>query len=201
MVQAISGGLFTPQQAQQHLRLIREQLTFPDGVRLMDRPLAYHGGPQVLFQRAESAAFFGREIGLMYTHAHLRYAQAMAVLAQARSLWDALLIANPIAVTACLAHASLRQRNTYFSSSDAAFGDRYEASREWPQVRAGTINVEGGWRMYSSGPGLYTRLVVCHALGVRRDFGSAVLEPCLPAELRGLRLEWAAAPATGSPPR
>jgi len=30
------------------------------------------------FQRAESAAFFGREIALMYTHAHLRYAEALA---------------------------------------------------------------------------------------------------------------------------
>ena len=39
----------------------------------MDRPLAYHGGPETIFRRAESAAFFGREIGLMYVHSHLRY--------------------------------------------------------------------------------------------------------------------------------
>src|SRR5262249_28607602 len=135
MVQAILGSLFTAEQTQHHFDLIRKNLRFPDGVRLMDRPLAYHGGPQTLFQRAESAAFFGREIGLMYTHAHLRYAQAMVILGEAQELWDALLLVNPIAVTERLSQASLRQRNTYFSSSDAAFRDRYQASAEWARVR------------------------------------------------------------------
>jgi 1,2-beta-oligoglucan phosphorylase len=121
MTQAILGALFTPEQVRHHLGLIRTHLSFPDGVRLMDRPLAYHGGPQVTFQRAESAAFFGREIGLMYTHAHLRYAQTMAVLGEAQEMWDALLLVNPIAATDRLPQATLRQRNAYFSSSDADF--------------------------------------------------------------------------------
>jgi 1,2-beta-oligoglucan phosphorylase len=199
MTQAIIGGLFTPQQAEQHRRLIREKLSFPDGVRLMDRPIAYHGGPQALFQRAESSAFFGREIGLMYTHAHLRYAQAMGVLGLPREMWDALVVANPIAVTEQLAHATLRQRNTYFSSSDAAFADRYEASLEWLRVRTGAVAVDGGWRMYSSGPGIYTNLLVCQVFGLRRSFGTQVVKPCLPAELQGLSLEWSGPPARGSP--
>ena len=46
MTCAIAGGLFTPEQSQHHLRLIREHLTFPDGVRLMDKPLPYHGGSE-----------------------------------------------------------------------------------------------------------------------------------------------------------
>ena len=46
MTRSIIAGLFTPEQAQHHLRLIREHLLFPDGVRLMDRPVAYHGGPE-----------------------------------------------------------------------------------------------------------------------------------------------------------
>jgi cellobiose phosphorylase len=201
MVQAILGGLFTAEQTQHHLELIRRHLRFPDGVRLMDRPLAYHGGPQTLFQRAESAAFFGREIGLMYTHAHLRYAQAMAVVAEAQEMWDALLLVNPIAVTERLPRASIRQRNTYFSSSDAAFRDRYQASGEWRRVEEGTIAVDGGWRIYSSGPGLYVNMLIAHALGVRREFGTRVLKPCLPASLRDLRLEWSVQPQRGSPPR
>jgi cellobiose phosphorylase len=201
MVQAMLGALFTPEQLQQHLRLVRTCLRFPDGVRLMDRPLAYHGGPQVLFQRAESAAFFGREIGLMYTHAHLRYAQAMAVLGEAPEMWEALLLVNPIAVSERLSHASPRQRNTYFSSSDAAFRDRYHACAEWPRVREATIAVDGGWRIYSSGPGLYVNLVITHALGVRRELGTRTLRPCLPATLRDLRLEWDRAPQPGSRPR
>ena len=201
MVQAILGALFTADQTQHHLDLIRKTLRFPDGVRLMDRPLAYHGGPQMLFQRAESAAFFGREIGLMYTHAHLRYAQAMAVLGEAQEMWDALLLANPVAVTERLSHASLRQRNTYFSSSDAAFRDRYQASAEWGRVREGTIAADGGWRIYSSGPGLYVNVLIAHALGRRREFGARILKPCLPASLRGLPSEWGGWPQHGSPLR
>src|SRR6185503_17456286 len=108
-----------------------------------------------IFRRAESAAFFGREIGLMYVHAHLRYGEAMAALGEGDALWDALCVANPIGVTACVANAAPRQRNTCFSSSDVAFDDRYEASAGWARVKAGTIPVEGGWRIYSSSPGLY----------------------------------------------
>jgi cellobiose phosphorylase len=200
MTQAIIGGLFTPEQAQHHLGLIRKHLIFPDGVRLMDRPITYHGGPETIFQRAESAAFFGREIGLMYVHSHLRYAEAMAVLGEAQALWDALLVVNPIAVTDRLAHASLRQRNAYFSSSDAAFRDRYQASAEWERVKAKTIAVDGGWRIYSSGSGLYTNMLIRHALGVRRHFGKRIVKPCLPASLQGLRLEWTGRPAPGSQP-
>jgi cellobiose phosphorylase len=189
MKRSIIGGLFTKEQAQHHLRLIREHLLFPDGARLMDRPVAYHGGPEQVFRRAESASFFGREIGLMYVHAHLRYGEAMAVLGEADALWEALQVANPIAVTDRLAHASPRQRNAYFSSSDAAFPDRYRASAEWERVKAGTIAVDGGWRIYSSGPGLYTNVLISHALGIRRRFGELVVEPVLPRRLGRVTLE------------
>ena len=57
-----------------------------DGARLFDRPIPYRGGLQRHFQRAESSTFFGREIGLMYTHAHLRYAEAMARFGDADAL-------------------------------------------------------------------------------------------------------------------
>jgi 1,2-beta-oligoglucan phosphorylase len=201
MTQGIIGRLFTPEQARQHRQLINEHLSFPDGVRLLDRPVAYHGGPQRLFQRAESAAFFGREIGLMYTHAHLRYAQAMSALGEARELWDALLLANPILVTERLAHATLRQRNTYFSSSDAAFADRYEATRDWPRVRTATVAVDGGWRMYSSGPGIYMSLLICQLFGRRRRLGAPIVEPCLPDGMQHLALNLAAAPAHGLSPQ
>ena len=58
MTQSIIGGLFTPEQAARHVQLIREHLLFPDGARLIDRPTAYRGGPQVMFQRAEFVFFF-----------------------------------------------------------------------------------------------------------------------------------------------
>ena len=136
MTQSMIGGLFTQAQARKHLSLIRKHLLFSDGARLMDKPIAYHGGPETFFQRAESAAFFGREIGLMYTHSHLRYGEAMSDIGEFAALWEALLVANPIAVTDELPNASLRQRNAYFSSSDAAFQDRYQASDEWARVKA-----------------------------------------------------------------
>jgi 1,2-beta-oligoglucan phosphorylase len=189
MTRSIIAGLFTKEQAHHHLRLIRDHLLFPDGVRLMDRPVAYHGGPEQVFRRAESAAFFGREIGLMYVHAHLRYGEAMAVLREADALWEALEIVNPVRVTERLAHASPRQRNVYFSSSDAAFPDRYRASAEWPRVKAGTIAVDGGWRIYSSGPGLYTNVLLRHAFGIRRCFGERMVEPVLPGSLGRVILE------------
>lgn len=187
MTQAILGGLFTKTQAKRHLSIIRQHLLFPDGARLMDRPLAYHGGVETTFKRAESAAFFGREIGLMYTHSHLRYAEAMSVLGEWQALWDALLVANPIAVTDRLKSASLRQRNCYFSSSDAGFRDRYQASAEWERVKAAAVPADGGWRVYSSGPGLYAYLLIQHVFGLRRRFGKRVAEP---APYEDLRLEW-----------
>jgi 1,2-beta-oligoglucan phosphorylase len=189
MTRGIIAGLFTPDQAQHHLRLIREHLLFRDGVRLMDRPVAYRGGIETIFRRAESSAFFGREIGLMYVHAHLRYAEAMAVLGEADALWQALQVVSPIAVTDHLAHASPRQRNAYFSSSDAAFADRYQASAEWQGVKDGTVAIDGGWRIYSSGPGIYARVLLQHALGIRRYFGERATLPALPGSLGRVILE------------
>ncbi len=188
MKRGIISGLFTEEQTRHHFDLIRAHLLHPDGARLMDRPVAYHGGPEQIFRRAESAANFGREIGLMYTHSHLRYAEAMATLGEKEALWDALMKVNPVAVTEHLAHASLRQRNAYFSSSDAAFPDRYQASEHWRRVREGEIAVDGGWRIYSSGPGLYINMLVRLAFGQRRRFGERIDAPSLPSRLKDTKL-------------
>ncbi len=114
----------------------------------------------------------------------------MSVLGEREALWDALLVANPIAVTDRLPNASLRQRNAYFSSSDAAFRDRYQASAEWERVRTGGVAVDGGWRIYSSGPGLYAYILVQHVFGLRRRFGEADFEPRLPESERALSSAW-----------
>jgi 1,2-beta-oligoglucan phosphorylase len=198
MTQSMIGGLFTQAQARKHLSLIRKHLLFSDGARLMDKPIAYHGGPETFFQRAESAAFFGREIGLMYTHSHLRYGEAMSDIGEFAALWEALLVANPIAVTDVLPHASLRQRNAYFSSSDAAFQDRYQANDEWARVKADSIAVDGGWRIYSSGPGLYANMLIRHAFGLRRQFGKRIVTPGLRKSRKDLTLEWPGRPGGGS---
>ena len=66
MTRSMIGELFTPEQVQDHLRLIESHLSFPDGVRLTNKPVSYQGGVRVLFRRAEESAHFGREIGLQY---------------------------------------------------------------------------------------------------------------------------------------
>ena len=188
MKRGLLAGLFSPEEAARHLALIRAHLVFPDGARLMDRPVAYTGGIERIFRRAESASFFGREIGLMYVHAHLRYGEALAGIGEAEALWDVLAAANPVGVAARVANAAPRQRNAYFSSEDAAFPDRYAARADWARLREGAVPVEGGWRIYSSGPGLYTGLLLCHALGLRRWYGERVTAPVLPARLGAVTL-------------
>ncbi|HEY7087841.1 MAG TPA: hypothetical protein VH518_07100 [Tepidisphaeraceae bacterium] len=189
MTRGILSEVFSRPQAEQHIALIHEHLLFPDGAHLMDRPTTYQGGLETTFRRSESAAFFGREIGLQYVHAHLRYAEALAKMGRADELWHALLVVNPIAVTDLVPNARARQRNTYFSSSDAAFADRYEASRDYEKLRKGLVPVDGGWRIYSSGPGIYTNLIIRHLLGLRRHFDWIEFDPVLPRELDGATCE------------
>ena len=106
-----------------------------------------------------------------------------------RRWWRACSAVNPVGVAGHVANASPRQRNAYFSSSDAAFPDRYRAGAEWDRVRAGTVAADGGWRIYSSGPGLYVNLLLRHALGLRRRFGERVAAPVLPRGLGPVTLE------------
>jgi 1,2-beta-oligoglucan phosphorylase len=189
MTRGILSNIFSADQAKAHLELIKKHLLFPDGARLMDRPTRYEGGRESVFRRSESAAFFGREIGLQYVHAHLRYAEALAAMGSADELLHALCVANPIAVTEVVKNAGRRQRNCYFSSSDAAFANRYEASRDYEKLRRGEVAVNGGWRIYSSGPGIYTNLVIRHFFGLRRYFDCMEFDPVLSRELDGIECE------------
>lgn len=192
MIHAIINDILTPEQAKNHLALIEEHLRGPDGARLFDRPMRYRGGPMKHFQRAESAAFFGREIALMYTHAHLRYAEALARYGDAQGFFHALCQANPIGIRNLVPGATLRQSNCYYSSSDAAFPDRYQAYTEYSRVKKGEVLLDGGWRVYSSGPGIWTRLLIQCFLGWRPEHSALVLDPVVPNSLDGLKaeLEW-----------
>lgn len=189
MTRSILAGLFSPEQARQHLELIREHLLFPDGVRLMSDPVPYCGGVERWFKRAETAANFGREIGLMYVHAQLRYAEALARVGDGEGLWHALEVVNPVDLEKVVPHAAPRQANAYFSSSDGDFADRYEAGRRFAELRDGRVRVKGGWRVYSSGPGLFLHRVTAALLGWRDSFGDVVIDPVLPKSLDGLVAE------------
>ena len=187
MIHAILEDLLTPEQARNHLQLIDAHLRGPDGVRLFDKPMPYHGGPMRFFQRAESATFFGREIGLMYMHAHLRYAQALAHVGEADRFFHALCQANPIGIRAIVSPATLRQANCYYSSSDAAFADRYEASAEYQRVVEGRVDLDGGWRIYSSGAGIALGLIVRRFLGLSPEATALSVDPVIPSALDGLK--------------
>jgi cellobiose phosphorylase len=189
MIHAIINDLLTAEQAAAHVACIKEHLLAVDGARLFDRPFQYYGGPQRYFQRAESSTFFGREIGIMYTHAHLRYAEAMARYGDADAVLLALRQANPIGVRSVVPAAMPRQANCYYSSSDAAFLDRYQALAEYDKVKTGEVPFEGGWRVYSSGAGIALRLIHECLLGIRRRKSVLVLDPVIPTALDGLRAE------------
>jgi CRISPR-associated protein Csx3 len=187
MTRSVLAELFTPEEARRHLDLVREALLYPDGVRLMSEPAPYRGGREQWFKRADTAANVGREIGLQYVHAHLRYLEALAKIGDAEALWHGFQVVNPVALAALLPPAQPRQANMYFSSSDADFADRYEAERRWPELRDGTVAVRGGWRLYSSGPGLFIHKIRTCLLGLRESFGDIVFDPVLPRSLDGLR--------------
>ena len=196
IIHAISGDLLSPSEAREHFAVLDRHLIGPDGARLFDRPARYHGGPMEVFKRAEASTFFGREIGIMYTHAHLRYAEALARHGDAERLLKALALANPIGVTERTPNAMPRQSTCYYSSSDATFADRYEAAARYGEVMAATVPFEGGWRVYSSGPGIFLRLVVESLLGVRRRGDLLEIDPVLAPGLDGLQ---ATVPLDGTP--
>lgn len=191
MTRSIIAGLFTPEQAAAHEALVAEHLHYPDGVRLMDRPAPYADGVTRFFRRGEQAANIGREIGLMYTHAHIRYVEALAALGRPSVVTELLRI-SPVGQHARLATSEPRQRNCYFSSSDADFPDRFTAAAQWDRLREGAadpVGVRGGWRVYSSGPGIYLRQVVQGALGLAVRPGGVLVDPVLAVQDDGTTVE------------
>lgn len=185
MTQSVISELVDAKQAAANFDIIREHLFYPDGVRLMDRPANYTGGVSRHFKRAEQAANFGREIGLQYVHAHIRYVEALAKVGNTEA-WEMLEKINPINISEAVPNAAARQANTYFSSSDAAFINRYEAQEKYDLVKKGGIPVQGGWRIYSSGPGIYLNQLISSVLGIRQTQTQLLFDPVLPNELDGL---------------
>ncbi len=183
------SGLFSLEQVERHVALIDRHLSFPDGVRLMNRPMEYRGGTSRYFKRAESAANFGREVGLQYVHAHIRYVEAMATIGRPDEAFRGLLAVSPIRLELDVPSALPRQANAYFSSSDAAFMDRRRASSQFDRLRSGRVGVKGGWRVYSSGPGIYMNQLISNVLGLRAHYDDVVIDPVLPKRADGLTFD------------
>ncbi|MFC6037877.1 GH36-type glycosyl hydrolase domain-containing protein [Paenisporosarcina macmurdoensis] len=186
MTRGMISELLTPEEAASHEALIKEHFYCPDGVRLMNRPANYDGGVSKHFKRAEQASNFGREIGLQYVHAHIRFVEAMAKLGRKEEVWKGLETINPIGITKVVSNAEKRQSNAYFSSSDGNFKTRYEAQERFSELRTGQVSVKGGWRIYSSGPGIYMNQLISNGLGIRQQAEHLEIDPVLPASLDGL---------------
>lgn len=185
MNRGIISGIFTNEQAIIHQDLIEKHLKGPDGARLMDRPLKYHGGIQKIFQRAESSTFFGREIGLMYVHEHIRYAESLAIMGKAEAFIKALRQAIPINYQDIVPCGDIRQSNCYYSSSDVIFKSRYDADQRYDEVKDGKLTLRGGWRVYSSGPGIFIGIIISRLLGIRANHNHIVFDPVLPKSFNG----------------
>ncbi len=186
MERGIISEIFTDEQAAYHQELIENHLMGPDGARLMDRPLKYQGGLQTIFQRAESSTFFGREIGLMYVHEHIRYAESLALTGKAEAFVKALRQAIPVDYNEIVPCGDKRQSNCYYSSSDVVFKSRYEADELYDVIKSGDITLRGGWRVYSSGPGIYVSLMITRLLGLRIEFEKVIIDPVIPHSMDGL---------------
>lgn len=180
MIQSITSELSEKNKATQYLDTIQEKLLFPDGVHLMNKPAPYNGGVSTYFKRAEQAANFGREIGLQYVHAHIRYSETLSKVGLGSQMWQALSVINPILIEKYVPNAQIRQSNAYFSSSDGDFKTRYEAARDFHLLQSGQRQVKGGWRVYSSGPGIYLNQLMTNLLGIKIKNQDLVLDPVVP---------------------
>jgi cellobiose phosphorylase len=183
MTRGIISEIFSLEQARKHVQIINDNLTFPDGVRLTNVPVKYHGGATKYFQRAETSAFFGREVGMMYSHSHLRYVEAMAKMGEAERAWWGLSVINPVLMNLAVKRSNLRQANVYFTSSDIDFYTRYLAEDNFTQVKRNRVNFSSGWRFYSSGPGLYFRALINLCIGIRDYYDHIVFDPVIPPYL------------------
>jgi 1,2-beta-oligoglucan phosphorylase len=186
MNRGIISGIFSPEQAEKHQHLVERHLKGPDGARLMDQPLPYKGGIQEIFQRAESSTYFGREIGLMYIHEHIRYAESLAIMGKPEAFVKALRQAIPVEYRDIVSCGDIRQANCYYSSSDVIFKSRYDADQRYQDIIDGRMTVRGGWRVYSSGPGIFIGLIVSRLLGIRVYAENVAFDPVMPSSFNGL---------------
>ena len=122
----------------------------------------------------------------MYVHEHIRYAESLSLTGRADAFLTALRQAIPVAYRDVVPCGDVRQSNCYYSSSDVTFKNRYEADEKYEEIKTGKITLKGGWRVYSSGPGIYIGLIVSRLLGLRTEFGNIIVDPVIPHSLDGL---------------
>ena len=71
----------------------------------------------------------------------------------------------------------------------APVGTSRIAQAEYGRALAGEVALDGGWRVYSSGPGIALGLVIGSLLGLRLEHDALVVDPVMPPVLDGLTVQ------------
>ena len=58
------------------------------------------------------------------------------------------------------------------------------------KLRDGSVKVKGGWRIYSSGPGIYMNQLISNCLGIRHEAHHVVIDPMIPIDLDGMIFDY-----------
>ena len=180
LIRSIISEMVGLEQACINEKIIENNLTFNDGVRLMDKTPKYNGGISKIFRRAEQASNVGREISLQYVHAHIRFVESMCKLGRSEKVWNSIFKIVPIKINDSVENADYRQSNCYFSSSEGDFKTRYDFENNFSKLKNGDIKVKGGWRIYSSGPGIYINQIISNVIGIRDELDKIIFDPILP---------------------
>lgn len=186
----IISEMFDESQIQKGLEIIDTKLKCNDGIRLMDKPANYDCGYNTLFQRAEQASTVGREVGLQYVHAHIRYAEAMAKLGKEDRVLFGLNQIQPFDNNKFVKNTMLKQRNANFSSSEGNFKTRYDFQENFDMLKDGSVEIKTGWRIYSSGPGIYLNQLIRNAFGIKVDVNTMKIDPVLPTEFTNTTIDY-----------
>lgn len=46
--------------------------------------------------------------------------------------------------------------------------------------------LRGGWRVYSSGPGIFIGIIITRLFGIRIDYGNVIIDPVIPLSMDGV---------------
>ena len=57
-------------------------------------------------------------------------------------------------------------------------------------MKKGNVNVKSGWRIYSSGPGIYINQIITNVLGIREMSDRVIFDPIIPKSFNDLKLKY-----------
>ncbi len=117
-----------------------------------------------------------RENGGQYTHGAIWLAMASAQLKQAPEAWRLLNLLNPIWATIDLRSAYRYEKEPYVMAADISMAPPFMG--------------RAGWSWYTGSAGWMYQAILHSFLGIRREGGQIVLDPCVPETWRSYHVEY-----------